>query len=283
MRRVFILGVLVGLAGCDRRQPEADAARPRLVTFSPALTKLAFDLGLGDHVVGVTSYCRLPAGETRTVVGNALSVRAEPVLAVKPDVVLVQMEPKHFESLVKMAPHIQIEHFQIETLADVARAMRRIGRLVGQDAKGAQAASRFEEKLNGVQRQVASLPKRKVLFVTGYQNPMGAGGNTFIDEMIGLAGGANVLAGRFEGWKKLSIETVLETAPQVIICQAQPKQQSQARAYWQTLGQGSGGGSRRVYVVTDTTWTIAGTHLADFTLQMARMIHPELAEREPQP
>ena len=274
---LVILLVAALLGGCRKGVPHPDAPHPRVVTFSPAITEIVFDMGLGDHIVGVTKYCRLPDGVKRTVVGDHLNVRAEPIVAVEPDVVLTQTALKHFQTVQRLDPDIRIEPLEIESLNDIAEAMERIGTILGRGDKGREAKAGFLEKLQAVSRQVEGLPRPRVLFVNGYRNPMTGGKGTFIHELIEVAGGVNVAAEKFEGWKPVSLESVLQLAPVVIICQCDEGKEVQARRYWQDLMSASAGSSARVHAVTDRYWTIPTGRMARGIVgELTRIIHPEL-------
>lgn len=282
MRRTTLVaaaGIALAMcaAGCRQEVPESNAPHPRMVTFSPALTRIVFDMGFGDHVVGVTTYCRPPKGEKRTIVGDNLNVRVEPILAVKPDMMLVQMELKYFEPLRRVNPDVHIEHFTIEKLEDIGAAMERIGTLVGEPETGRAKKQEFLDRLETLRKRTEKLERVPTLFVLGYQNPSGPGRETFIDEMITLAGGRNVLAEQYKGWATPSLETVVRTSPAVIICQTNVSEEPEAAAYWKALRLGSKN-AQRVITVTDDDWTLPADHLADYVGQMAEFIHPELKE-----
>ncbi len=278
MRRPAVL-LLVGCvltlvaSGCARSLPQPDAPHPRLVTFSPALTRLTFDMGLGEHVVGITSYCRPPEGQSRTVVGDNLNVRVEPILAVQPDMLLVQMQLKHFDSLRRVNPDLRIEHFSIETLSDIGDAMERIGDLVGQPELGRQHKRAFLDRLETLRARTAELPRRRVCFVMGTRNPSGPGRETFINQMIDIAGGTNILAERFEGWKTPGLETITKLAPEVIVCMTNAADAPHAADYWSSL-EYPDGCVPRVVVVTDEDWMLPAGHLAEYTERLSEILHP---------
>jgi iron complex transport system substrate-binding protein len=278
MRACVLSTILVTLLslGCNGGDRQLMAPSPRVVTFSPALTKIVFDLGLGNHVVGVTSFCSLPEGETRQVVGNAMAVRAEPILDVEPDLVLVQMEVKHFEPLLRLRPNVRIEHFEIETLEDVASAIARIGSLLGDDQLGKRQSRAFREHLQRIRARVESLPKRRVLFVSGYTEPLAAGKGTFLDEMIAVAGGRNVLGERLTGWHRPSLESIVESTPEVLLCLCDPDQKEEVVAYWSELDI-PGNAETSIYPLTDPTWTMPAAHLAEYTSRLVHLIHPEIS------
>jgi ABC-type Fe3+-hydroxamate transport system substrate-binding protein len=244
---------------------------------------MAFDLGFGDHVVGVDQYSRLPPGVERPVVGSAVTVRVEPILAVKPDLLLVNMDPRQFEPVVRVAPEVRIEHFDLFLLEDIAAAAERMARLVGKSEVGKEAARSFRDALSGVRNSVAGLPRPPVLFVLGFRNPLGPGSGDFIDEMITLAGGQNVLSSRHSGWKKVTLEEVVALDPQLIICQSDEAERADARRYWGSIEVPEGSPRRRIVVLTDSRWTLPALHLADCAEELAVMIHPEVGTAEGKP
>ena len=219
----------------------------------------------------------LPEGVQRPVVGSQLNIRAEPILAVNPDVLLTQTAPKHFETVRKLNPEICVAHFRIETLTDIGDAMARIAAIVGRPDTGRRAKAEFLAKLENVRRRVAGLDRPRVIFVTGYRNPLAAGKATFINELIELAGGVNAAAEKYSGWKRASIESILQLAPDVIVCEADPATEDEARRYFEKLTDASGGRKVRVYTVIDRRWTIPTGRMADHAAgRMAEFIHPEL-------
>lgn len=270
---LLIAVLLLGVAGCHDEDTTKMRDRPRLVTFSPALTGLVFDMGLGGHVSGVTTYCQLPAGERRAIVGDSLNIRVEPILAARPDVILTQVDPKQFETVTRADPRIRIESFQIETMAQLADAMARIGQLVGQAERGQTFKTQFLDRLEKVRKRTETLPRPRVLFVMGYQQPLSTGAGTFVDEMIELAGGVNVLRDRYTLWKRPTVETIIELKPDIVICQCTPQEQPAVLDYWPKLL----GANCQVIALTDIKWIVPGLHLADYTEKLARMIHPKLA------
>ncbi|MFN3432343.1 MAG: ABC transporter substrate-binding protein, partial [Candidatus Sericytochromatia bacterium] len=79
---VLILLVITG-------RPAAAAGGQRVLSLAPSITEMAFALGLGARVVGVTTYCNYPAAATRKPrVGDALALNDELAISLKPDLIL---------------------------------------------------------------------------------------------------------------------------------------------------------------------------------------------------
>jgi len=262
----------------QRQLPRPEAPRPRIVTFSPALTQIVFDMGLGDHVVGVTGYCTPPEGAARPRVGDAFTINAEVMLSVAPDVIIAQTSPDKFKGVRDLNPNVSIVELRIETLADIQAAMRRVGEIVGRPERARQQAAAFAEEIQFIRREVAGLPRPRVLFVMGTDRPTAAGRDNFIADLIEACGGLNAgadIPGSLR-WRQTTIEAIVKAAPDILICQNEVKgKEEAARKYWLSWKDLPAAGAGRVYVVSDPQWLIPSTRITALAVEMAKMIHPE--------
>jgi ABC-type hemin transport system substrate-binding protein len=274
--KILLVAILL-FTGCGRDLPRSEAPAPRTVSFSPAVTDILFEMGFGDHVVGVTTYCQPPDNVSIPIVGNDLNISIEPILAVEPDVLITQSNPARFDTLRSLKPDVRIEHIKIETLGDIAEAMARIAKLMGEPSKGAAASSEFLAGLDKVRRRVGQLPKPRVIFVMGHHDPSTGGQETFINELIEVAGGVNASAEKYKGWKKIGIESLLKLAPDVIVCRSEASVADEARKYWSELTAACPK-RVRIHVVTDRRWTIPTGRMASvFAPALADFLHPQTA------
>lgn len=199
------------------------AAPPaRIVSTAPSLTETLFALGLGDRVVGVTEFCRYPPeAAAKPKIGTFIEPNFERILALKPDLVLVVRNPVQLAEKLQRLGLRAVEIPQ-ETVAEIIASIREIGRLTGTEAQARLVAGRVEAELDLVRRRAAGLPRKKVLFLIGrspgtLQGMVGVGGGNFLDELIRLAGGQNVLASSPMPYPRVSVEQILAADPDVIL------------------------------------------------------------------
>lgn len=277
---LLLLSACVCISGCRRSMPRPNAPRPRVVSHSPAITEMIFDMGLGDHIVAVTSQCILPDGEERIAVGDLSEVSSEAILAAVPDVILIQQNPDNFDSVLDVRSDIKIEHFKIEEIDNIASAMERIGEIVNEPEVGKHKAAEFRSRLDAVRQRVAGKPKPRVLFVMMTDQSFFIGGeNSFIKEVIELAGGVDV-AGEFKRWAGVNIEHILQMQPDVLICQTDPGNAVKAVKYWLGIKGLPAVRDGRVCVVTDRHWTIPSARMAGIAEQAAAFVHPKTSSGE---
>jgi iron complex transport system substrate-binding protein len=266
------LMVACGAQPVEGPPPESPSA-PRLASLAPALTHMLFAMGLGEQVAGVSRYCSLPEGVQRPVLGDALTVSTEAVLAAQPDVLLIQSDPAKYEPLRQLDPDLRVEHFTVETIDDITLALRRLGTLAGRPELGEQHAAALEAGLDALRAQAEGADRPRVLFVMGSEKPGSAGRGSFVHELIELAGGENA-AGELEGWPTLSLEYVLATQPEVLVCWSSPHDAQRDLERWSSLADLPAARDGRVHVVTDTTWTLPTPTLLDHARQLRAWLHP---------
>jgi iron complex transport system substrate-binding protein len=127
---------LIGLGACSPATPPAEVAPDsytRLVTLAPNLTELAFWAGAGELLVGVSAYSNHPPQVLELpVVGDAFMIDHERLAVLQPDLLLVWDggTPAHVVDELRAAGY-EVEVVRTNSLADVSKAILRIGELTG--------------------------------------------------------------------------------------------------------------------------------------------------------
>jgi len=203
----------------------------RVVSLSPAVTEILFALGAQDLLVGRTDFCVYPdAAAEIPSIGGISNLNIESILALKPDLVISgsMVGKKVTEQMDAMGTPMVcvIEKPKFEALFDNITA---IGKLVGKEheadslnrvlscgLRNLQEADAIEESLpNNTHSTQAAVPS--VYYVVGFGEGgnFTAGGNTFINDIIRMAGGRNIAEG-IEGWS-YSLEALMKEDPDYII------------------------------------------------------------------
>ena len=70
----------------------ASAAPPeRIISAAPSITEMLYALGMGERVVGVTTFCHYPPEvRDKPKIGTYMTPNLESVLALKPDLAIVR-------------------------------------------------------------------------------------------------------------------------------------------------------------------------------------------------
>lgn len=191
-----------GEAGADAPiRVEDDAGRSltlsappeRIVSLVPSATEILVALGAADRIVGRTDFDTLPPVDTLPSVGEGLRPSVERIVTLEPDLVIRfaaasdRSTPRRLDDL--GIPHMAVRPDRID---DVRRIVASLGSVTGRT----EVADSLLEAMNGaladVAERVRQLPTRRVAFVVGGSPPWVAGPDTFIDELLEVAGAENV-------------------------------------------------------------------------------------------
>ena len=246
--------------------------------MTPALTETLFALGLGDSVVGVTTYCDYPAeAQQRQQIGGFVNPSVEAILALEPDLVLVSPAAGNRDAaLAVRRTGVRLEVVPAETLEDTFLSITKVAELCGVEPRGQVLVRAIRERIDRVRVRVEDLPRVRILFCLQLDPLIVAGRGTLPSELVELAGGVNVVES--ERYPRIGIETVLTQAPQVIL-QARmdtpdPTTDRGAREYWRRWPSIPAVTDDRVLVFDGTIALRAGPRIADAVELLARILHP---------
>ena len=195
----------------------------RVVSLSPAVTEIMFALGADDLLVGRTDFCEYPDEASQIPsIGGISNLNIEKILSLKPDLVISgsMVGKKATDQMDQMGTPMVcvIEKPNFEALYDNIEA---IGRLVGKEHEADSLVESLKWKVERLLADTSLSALNSQLsscyYVVGF-GPSGnftAGGNTFINDIIRMAGGRNIAEG-MEGWS-YSLEALMKEDPDYII------------------------------------------------------------------
>ncbi|MCR4659328.1 MAG: ABC transporter substrate-binding protein [Bacteroidales bacterium] len=199
------------------REISVPAHPTRVVSTSPAVTEIIFALGADSLLVGRTDFCTYPpeAAEIESI-GGISNLNIEKILSLNPDLVISgsMIPQKATDQLAQMgvpvACVIEKQHFD-----DLFGNIVAIGSLIGRTDAAAALTALLCDRVPDKPAATDSAPT--VYYVVGF-GPTGnftAGGNTFINDIIELAGGRNAAA-HVSGWS-YSTEALMASDPDYIM------------------------------------------------------------------
>jgi iron complex transport system substrate-binding protein len=263
-----------------------DKVPQRIVSLAPQNTEILFALGLGDKIVGVTSYCNYPPeAKEKTVIGGFSTVDIEKVMSLSPDLVVAALIHEK-ETISQLEDHgLTVLTLAPKTLDDVIQAIELTGKATGTELKASQLVNSINTrmaKLAGIVSGIAEDAKPRVCYVVWHDPLMTAGGDTMQSQLIDFAGGKNI----FEDltyYPTVGLETLLERQPQVIIAgvghgsaEANPLNWAKSEPRLkntEALLQG------KVFGIDADITSRGGPRMIDALEEMFRLIHPELVDK----
>jgi iron complex transport system substrate-binding protein len=194
----------------------------RIISLSPNLTEMIYDLGAQDRLVGDTDYCQFPAeAKKKEKIGGWINPNFEKIVSLKPDlVVALKFHDKAVNTLKKL--NIPVVVFNCDSVKDILETYTQLGKLLGREKRAKTAQQELEKRLEAVKQKGKGKKPLSVLFVVGrtpgtLNQIYAVGPQTFVDELIQMAGGVNVLHDAKTGYPLVSKEELIQRNPDVII------------------------------------------------------------------
>lgn len=223
---LLLLALVIACGHRDATPP----ATTRLVALTPSATEVVAALGATELLVGVDDYSAFPPEVARLPkVGSFLSPNLEAIVGLKPSLVIVDDVHGQAAGALNDAGVATVA-CAIHALPDVKSALRIVGARIGRPGEAARVVGDIDAALDAA---AAARPAQRprVLAVIdreadGLGNLVAAGPGSWLDELLAVVGGDNVLRGAAVRYPKISAEEVIRTRPDVILDLSYPARQS---------------------------------------------------------
>jgi iron complex transport system substrate-binding protein len=198
---------------------QLSAPAHRIVALAPHLAEIAFAVGAGERLVGVSNFSDFPDEARRLpVVFDWGRVDYERVLALEPDVVLAWRSGNpalQLERLERLGFKVIVT--EARRFGDVAALMRLIGRIAGTEAQAERQARRFEAGVEALRRDYSGRRPVSVFLEIWHMPMITINGEHLFSEAIELCGGRNVFARAHALTPLVSREQLLGSRPEAIV------------------------------------------------------------------
>jgi iron complex transport system substrate-binding protein len=197
----------------------------KLVSLCPSLTELVFDLGAGGALVGRTKFCVHPAGAVDAVerVGGTKNPKVDRIIALAPDLVLMNEEENREEDAAALrAAGLRVHSSMPRTVLETSAMVREIAALVGAEAQGRSLAAAIDIEGARVMAAAACHPPVRYAYLIWWEPLMVAGGGTFIEGILGAAGGVNAFADASERYPTISVDALIRAEVDAVLLSSEP-------------------------------------------------------------
>jgi iron complex transport system substrate-binding protein len=278
-RRIIVCFFATAIAMLSQ---SASSRAKRIVSTAPSITESLFALGLGDEVVGVSNYCHYPpAANSRTRVGQLLHPDIETILALHPDLVVVEKIPNQLQEKLQRL-HIRAISVAHNTVEDVLQSDEMIAQAAGVPEAAVRLNQHVEQELQAVRVKTAHFPRWKAVFVVGHSPGklsgfFVAGKHTYLSELLQIAGATNVFNDAKPLYPQVSLEEILARDPDVIVEMVEdgPGRKADALQLWAHEPHLRAVQMHHVFEVPSELFIVPSPRVTEAARYLAHVLHPE--------
>ena len=262
----------------------------RIISTSPSITEIVFALGLQDRIVAVTDFCTYPEEACHLPsVGGVLNPDIETIVSLTPDLIIHQSDSSKMEKNIKSLgiPTLSIK---VRTISDIFESINRLGKELNCQETAKKLLLLLEGKINSYKQRLLGRSPKKVLLLLGDSSDpardlYAVGPGTFLNELLVLSGGINILKNSKAQYPKLSKEFIIEQSPEIII-EAGPnsnlpqKEIDYRVEQWNRFPTIQAVKDKRIHFISSDYILIPGPRLVKILEKFAKVIHPDLSHSE---
>ena len=249
----------------------------RIVSLAPSHTEILYSLGLGDKIVGVTSFCDYPKeAKEKDKIGDFEGVNIEKIIELEPDLVVQYGKGnEEVNNKIKEAG-ISIVSYEPESIDEVVDTINEIGKITGKEDEAKKVTEDMKSKKEEVLNKVKNVEKVKVFFEIWHDPLSAAGPGSFMDELISLSGGENIAKDAKGGYSEFNEEELIERNPDVYLAAEDPEktvESIKSRAGYDAMNAVK---NNRVYLLEPNIVSRPGPRIVEALELVAKTLHPDL-------
>lgn len=256
----------------------------RAIVLAPSIAEMLEDLGEKERIIAVDPYAQdLGLGKGLPTF-DMMKPDVEGILAMKPDVVLIT----GMTSAKGQDPYAPLRDAGVpvvviptaEKMEDIETSLTFLGDLFGEEEKAEEMRSAFHDKVEAFRKKSASVAEEdrpRVYFeIAAAPKMYSFGKGTFLDEMVNLVGGKNVLE-ETQGWTAVNEESLVASNPQVIVTTVDyvenPVEEILGRPTFASMDAVK---NQRVYKLKDPHFNLPTPRSVEAMEELGHLISPDL-------
>ena len=244
----------------------------RVVSLAPSLSEIVVELGAADLLVGVLDGGERPAALAQVPsVGQYGQLNMERLLSLKPDLILLwpgSVGPAQREQLQRL--NIPVYVAEPHSLEQLSTQVQSIAEQLGRADAGRQLAAQLRQRLAELRQRYQRTEPLRVFYQVWNQPLYTVGGGQIISDALSVCGARNVFDDLKLPAPQVSIESVLQRDPEMIL--AGDQAQVDAWKAWPHLAAVAHG---RLVVVPDKGLERPSGQMVEAVAKLCELIAPQ--------
>ncbi len=246
------------LCSPEKEQPVPLQQPARIISLSPSISRQIADLGRRDLLVGVTSFDDFRDGGIE-IVGTLVQPNLETIIQLKPDMVFLSSEDGPVQNIDRLIDAgVRICRFgRNRNFHNICDNYLRLAGMLGREQEARNNIVRYSDILYRIRERRFAENRGKpatVAFFLSHRPLIAVSEGSFIAQVIRDAGGVCVYSGTRAAYPLVSLESLIESDPAVIMYMAGDNEAGEfSRRLSRDFGDLKALKNRRFYVIDSDT------------------------------
>lgn len=196
----------------------------RIVSLVPSQTELLSDLGLKDHLFGVTKFCVHPKElrKEKTVVGGTKQVHLDKIRSLQPGIILCNKEENTEEMVLELEQVAPVHVSDVKNIDDSLELILQYGEIFQKQQKASSISEEILRLREEFENFISDFPKRRVAYFIWQRPYMVAGKDTFINHLLELNRLENVFSNEDSRYPEVDMGELKKRNVDLVLLSSEP-------------------------------------------------------------
>ena len=214
MKTVFkILLLLIFLVSSN-----AFAEYTRIISLAPSATESLYELGLDENVIANTVYCS-DGSSKKEKIGTVTEPNIEKIVSLKPDLIIATKEG-NYKTVIDKLIRLKLKVYVIEpysSFEDVCVNFQKLADYLDKSDKAKEIITDVRKEVLSLNNEEEKQNKEKIFWEVGANPIFTVGKKSFVNEYNKFINGTNVFEDIDMRYPNISVESVIEKNPDIIM------------------------------------------------------------------
>ena len=218
----------------NRMAPVPPNANLRIISLSPTLTEILFELGVGESMVGVTTYCVYPPeAQQKEKIGDFVNPNIEKMLSLQPDLIFAERwSSSKIVARLQEAGLNVVEVRSPHSIEEIYQVIHQVGQAVKKDDRARVIEADMRKRIDLIRAQAERMTYRPKIYIEIDLPSWTVGRNSYTSEAVTLCGARNIFEDVEKPALQVSNEVIIERNPDIILSFDAPATEYLQRPGW---------------------------------------------------
>lgn len=204
------------------RNVEVNSYPSRIISLVPSQTELLHDLGLNEEVAGITKFCIHPKEwfRSKARIGGTKQLNTDKIIALQPDLIIANKEENVQQQIEVLAQRFPVWVSDVNNLEDALVMINEVGKMVHRKGASQQIIETIKSNFHNLEHHTPN-SKPRACYLIWKEPYMSAGGDTFISNMLQLAGFENIFQNE-KRYPEVTIEALQKRNCEILLLSSEP-------------------------------------------------------------
>jgi len=190
----------------------------KIISLAPSVTESLYELGLEENLIANTVYC--PDGNfKKEKIGTLIEPSIEKIISLKPDLI-VGTEEGNYETVIDKMLRLKLTVYvmgKYSNFEDICDNFQKLADYLGKSDEAKKDIDEVKKEISNLSNETKDKKQEKIFWEVGANPIFTIGKRSFINEYNKFINGINVFENVDMRYPNISVESVIERNPDIII------------------------------------------------------------------